>query len=77
MPTQLILEREPLSKSLTAKTRGDSVPVNHPIEGGSNMSKAMASSNPRVQYKDLREYLKLLESAGLLHRFYAEVELND
>jgi len=37
----------------------------------------MASSKARVQYKDLREYLKLLESAGLLHRIKAEVDLHD
>ncbi len=41
------------------------------------MSKAMASSKAGVQYKDLREYLKLLESAGLLHRIKAEVDLHD
>ncbi len=41
------------------------------------MSKAMAANKPRVQYKDLRDYLKLLESAGLLHRIKAEVDLND
>ncbi len=41
------------------------------------MSKVMAANKPRVQYKDLRDYLKLLESAGLLHRIKAEVDLND
>ena len=41
------------------------------------MSKAMAANKPRVQYKDLRDYLKLLESAGLLHRIKAEVDLHD
>ena len=37
------------------------------------MSKAMVSSKPRVRYKDLREHLRLLETAGLLHKITAEV----
>ena len=39
------------------------------------MKEEAATPKPRVEYKDLREYLKLLESAGLLHRIKAEVDL--
>lgn len=41
------------------------------------MSKATVPGKLRVEYKDLREYLQLLESAGLLHRIRAEVDLQD
>jgi len=35
---------------------------------------ASNSNRPRVKYRDLREYLTLLEEAGLLHRITAEVD---
>jgi 4-hydroxy-3-polyprenylbenzoate decarboxylase len=35
---------------------------------------APASNRPRVNYRDLRDYLALLEGAGLLHRITAEVD---
>ncbi len=39
------------------------------------MQEEAATTKSRVKYKDLREYLQLLESAGLLHRIKAEVDL--
>jgi UbiD family decarboxylase len=39
------------------------------------MKEEAATIKSRVKYKDLREYLKLLEFAGLLHRIKAEVDL--
>jgi phenyl-phosphate phosphatase/carboxylase subunit beta len=39
------------------------------------MKEETATTKSRVKYKDLREYLQLLESAGLLHRIKAEVDL--
>jgi len=40
------------------------------------MKAEAATTKSRGDYKGLREYLELLESAGLLHRIKAEVDLN-
>jgi 3-polyprenyl-4-hydroxybenzoate decarboxylase len=40
------------------------------------MKAEAATTKSRGDYKALREYLELLESAGLLHRIKAEVDLN-
>jgi 3-polyprenyl-4-hydroxybenzoate decarboxylase len=40
------------------------------------MKAEAATTKSQGDYKGLREYLELLESAGLLHRIKAEVDLN-
>jgi len=40
------------------------------------MKAEAATTKSRGDYKGLREYLELLESASLLHRIKAEVDLN-